>query len=83
MLRCLLLDGVGRFRFDLARGLVLGEVKLLFDFALAAAQLLVTLFVLKGSADFGFKFLAPLVGIGNIRFQLASALLETLNGRFQ
>ena len=52
-----------RIRFDLAGRLVLGQVRFLFDFALTAAQELITLLVLKGSADFRFEFLAPLMGI--------------------
>jgi len=39
--------------------------------------------MLERSANFGFEFLAPLVGIGDVGFQLGGTLLEALNGRFQ
>ena len=74
---------VPRNGIHLAGGLVLGEVELFLDFALAAAQISVTLLMLERSANFGFEFLAPLVGIGDVGFQLGGTLLEALNGRFQ
>lgn len=74
---------VPRNGIHLAGGLVLGEVEFFLDFVLTAAQVLKPLFVLKGSADFGFEFLAPPVGIGDVGFQLGGTFLEALNGRFQ
>ena len=78
----LLLDWVSRISLDLTRSLILGEVQIFLDFALAAAQLLVAILMLEGSADIGFEFLTPLVDIGDVGFQLGGALLEALNGGF-
>ena len=53
---------ISRNGFSLAGSLVLRQVELFLDFALAAGQRLVTLFMLEGSTDFGFEFLDPLAG---------------------
>jgi len=63
--------------------LVLGEVELLFDVALAPAHLLVMFLFLEGYADFLFEFFRPLVGVGDVRFRLDDAFLEALDGRLQ
>ena len=66
---------VRRIRLDLAGGLILGEIELFLNFALAAAQLLLTRLMLERSADFGPKFLAPLLGLGDVRFELVGPFL--------
>ena len=45
---------IGRISIHLAGRLILGELELFFDLALATGQLLITLLTLKVRADFGF-----------------------------
>ena len=74
---------VRRIGINLAWGLVLGEIEFFFALALAAGQLLVTLLALEMRADFGFQFLPPLGGVGDVSFQSGGAFLKTLDVRFE
>ena len=69
--------GIG---LGLAGSLILGQIKLLFDFVLASRQLLIPLLVLEVCADLGFQFSSPLVGVGYVTFQPRGAFLKTLYG---
>src|SRR5258708_4450024 len=82
-LGCLLLSVVIRRRVGLAGGLVLGEVELFLNLALAATQLFVAFLVFKWHADFTFQFFGTLVGVGDVGLQLDSAFLKTLDGQFE
>src|SRR5947207_3365266 len=75
----LLVVRVRRIRINLAWGLVLGEIELFLNLALAAGQLLVTLLALEMRADFGFQFFRPLGGVGDVVFKFGRPLLKTLD----
>lgn len=55
----LLRNGFAGLGFDLARGLVFGQVELFLNLALAEAQVLVVLLLLECCADFGFQLFRP------------------------
>ena len=76
----LLLNRLRGLGLDLAGSLVLGQIELFLDLALATAQVLVVLLLLERCADFCFKLLRALLGVGNIRLQLGGTFLETLDG---
>ena len=79
----LLLVCVRRIRINLAGRLVFGEVEFFLDLTLTPGQLLVTLLALEVRADFGFQFLRPLGGVGDVVFKFGRAFLKALDVRFE
>jgi len=63
--------------------LVLGEVEFFLDLTLTTGQLLVTLLALEVRADFGFQFIRPLGGVGDVVIKFGRTLLKTLEVRFE
>ena len=69
--------------FDLARRLVLGEIKFFLNLTLAPGQFLKAVLTLKLRADFFAKLLDALVGIGDVQLQSFRAFFKSLNRRLQ
>ncbi len=63
--------------------MVLRQVQFFFDLALAAAQLLVSIFVLERRPDLFAQFFGALLRVGNVSFQFGRPLVKALNGHFE
>src|SRR6478736_3063868 len=70
-------------RLNLTGGLVLRQVELFFDLALAAGQFLVTLLALEKRANLGFQFLRPFGSVSDVVVELGGPLLEALDVGFE